>query len=109
SYRIAFGDRVTTTAIDEWDWNYDFTPVEYWDAAPALSASSPLTIVGGQTVEVDGLNAAAFVDIVPTTQFAPEIAWLASSGVTTGYPDGGFHPLGRVNRDAMAAFLYRFA
>jgi hypothetical protein len=49
-----------------------------------------------------------FADVPGSNQFFFEIGWLAASGVTTGYPDGGFHPLGTVNRDAMAAFLHRF-
>lgn len=38
-----------------------------------------------------------------------EIEWLASTGITTGFPDGGFHPAGTITRQAMAAFLYRLA
>ncbi len=37
------------------------------------------------------------------------IMWLASRGVTTGYDDGTFRPVQPVNRDAMAAFMYRLA
>lgn len=37
-----------------------------------------------------------------------EICWLQSKGIATGYDDGTFRPLDDVNRDAMAAFLYRF-
>jgi hypothetical protein len=50
-----------------------------------------------------------FLDIPAGRAFAQEIQWLASSGVTRGFSDGTFRPLGTVNRDAMAAFLYRFA
>ncbi|WP_246036502.1 S-layer homology domain-containing protein [Sinomonas susongensis] len=50
-----------------------------------------------------------FTDISPSTQFYKEITWLASTGITTGYPDGTYRPLASVNRDAMAAFLYRAA
>lgn len=48
-----------------------------------------------------------FVDVAPGTQFYAEMTWLASAGVTTGWPDGTFRPLENVKRDAMAAFLYR--
>lgn len=48
-----------------------------------------------------------FADVSETSQFFTEIAWLADRGITTGYPDGTFHPSESVNRDAMAAFLYR--
>jgi protocatechuate 3,4-dioxygenase beta subunit len=50
-----------------------------------------------------------FSDVAPGSQFAAEISWLADSGVTRGFPDNTFRPLASVNRDAMAAFLYRFA
>ena len=50
-----------------------------------------------------------FSDVPATRAFAAEIAWLAGSGITSGFSDGTFRPLGTVNRDAMAAFLYRFA
>ncbi|MGO4193097.1 S-layer homology domain-containing protein [Arthrobacter sp. YAF17] len=50
-----------------------------------------------------------FTDVTPATQFYKEITWLASRGITTGYWDRSYRPLQPVNRDAMAAFLYRFA
>lgn len=49
-----------------------------------------------------------FSDVPPTSAFYTEIMWLADRGVSTGWPDGTFRPLEPVNRDAMAAFLYRF-
>ncbi|MGK3647699.1 S-layer homology domain-containing protein [Pseudarthrobacter enclensis] len=54
-------------------------------------------------------NAPTFSDVSPSNQFYNEIRWLASTGITTGYPDGTFRPLAPVNRDAMAAFLYRLS
>lgn len=50
-----------------------------------------------------------FDDITPSTPFYKEITWLASTGITGGFSDGTFRPLEPVNRDAMAAFLYRFS
>ncbi|WP_342371657.1 S-layer homology domain-containing protein [Propioniciclava soli] len=53
-----------------------------------------------------------FADVPTTAQFYKEIAWLAEQGITTGWETGGrryYRPLTPVNRDAMAAFLYRFA
>lgn len=52
---------------------------------------------------------ASFVDVPVTAAFFKEIEWLAQSGVTSGYADGTFRPGGQVSRQAMAAFLYRFA
>ncbi|WP_152650625.1 D-alanyl-D-alanine carboxypeptidase family protein [Demequina aurantiaca] len=47
------------------------------------------------------------------SKFSTEIAWLANSGVTTGWlmPGGSreYRPYSTVARDAMAAFLYRYA
>lgn len=53
-------------------------------------------------------DAPVFADVPADSEFFDEIRWLASTGITTGFPDGGFHPLEPVNRDAMAAFLHRF-
>ncbi|WP_432396167.1 S-layer homology domain-containing protein [Pseudarthrobacter sp. L19] len=53
-------------------------------------------------------NAPTFVDVPAGSQFYNEIRWLASKGMTTGWPDGTFRPGNPVNRDAMAAFLYRY-
>lgn len=66
------------------------------------------TITNGQLYRLT-VSEVPFSDVPPNRAFAEEIAWLASSGITNGYSDGTFRPLGTVNRDAMAAFLYRFA
>jgi hypothetical protein len=56
--------------------------------------------------------ASPFKDVATDNQFYKEITWLASTGITTGWtaPDGSktFAPLQAVNRDAMAAFMYRY-
>lgn len=53
--------------------------------------------------------APSFSDVPTNSPFYAEIAWLAVSGVTEGYPDGTFRPGSNVSRQAMAAFLYRAA
>lgn len=50
-----------------------------------------------------------FVDVTPTTKFYKEMAWLSARRISTGWPDRTFRPLEPVNRDAMAAFIYRLA
>ncbi|MFT3876578.1 MAG: S-layer homology domain-containing protein [Propioniciclava sp.] len=54
-----------------------------------------------------------FTDVTPSSPFYKEIEWLASTGISTGWAEAGgkrtFRPYTSVNRDAMAAFLYRFA
>jgi len=49
-----------------------------------------------------------YTDVPPTRQFAAEIAWLARTGITTGFPNNTFRPGNAVTRDAVAAFLHRF-
>ncbi len=51
----------------------------------------------------------SFSDVPASHPFFFEIEWLASTGITTGYPDGTFRPSARITRQAMAAFLYRHA
>jgi hypothetical protein len=48
---------------------------------------------------------ATFDDVPPGYVHADAIAALASSGITSGYPDGTFRPNLPVKRDQMAAFL----
>ena len=41
--------------------------------------------------------------------FQTEIEFIAANGITTGFPDGTYRPFLPVARDAMAAFMNRFA
>ena len=50
-----------------------------------------------------------FDDVGDTHPFFFEICWMATTNVSTGYADGTFRPANAVTRQAMAAFLYRFA
>jgi hypothetical protein len=49
-----------------------------------------------------------FTDVPPDHPFRHEIAWMATTGITDGYPDGSFGDVRDVLRQAMAAFLMRF-
>lgn len=55
----------------------------------------------------------SFTDVPSASQFYTEISWLESTGISTGWDIGDgtfeFRPLDSISRDAMAAFLYRFA
>jgi len=51
----------------------------------------------------------SFGDVTTGNPFHDDVAWLAQEGITTGWPDGTFRPSLSVERQAMAAFLYRFA
>ena len=54
-------------------------------------------------------GAALFPDVPPGASFQVEIQWMADQGISTGYADGTFRPTANVTRQAMAAFMYRFA
>ncbi len=51
----------------------------------------------------------SFKDVPSSHPFYKDIIWMAQKGITTGYPDGTFHPADSVNRAAFAAFMYRMA
>ncbi|WP_309992591.1 Ig domain-containing protein [Paenarthrobacter nitroguajacolicus] len=54
-----------------------------------------------------------FADVSTSQQFYKEMAWLASTGISTGWTEANgtktYRATQPVNRDAMAAFLYRLA
>ena len=54
-------------------------------------------------------GAGPFTDVAAGQVFCAEIQWLAKQGISTGYADGSFQPTAPVNRQSMAAFLYRLA
>jgi hypothetical protein len=57
----------------------------------------------------DSESERTFTDVDAGNPFCGEIEALADWGVVHGYADGGFHPGAPISRQAMAAFLYRFA
>lgn len=48
-----------------------------------------------------------FNDVPSNHPFHAQISAVADAGITTGFPDGGFHPGDPITRQAMAAFLER--
>lgn len=76
--------------------NSSDTAVSYVDAVVTTTAPTPAPTT-------------KFRDVPAGRQFATEINWLATTGITTGYSDGTYRPAATVNRDAMAAFFYRMA
>ena len=51
----------------------------------------------------------AFTDVSTDHPFHEEIAWVAASGIASGYTDGTFRPTRDVSRMAVTAFLHRTA
>ena len=64
------------------------------------------SVIGNSLGDVS--EQSTFFDTVGNT-FEYEIAWLATNGITTGYPDGTFRPSAPVLREQMAAFLFRLS
>lgn len=49
-----------------------------------------------------------FSDVPRSALFYREIVWLSQQGIAHGWRDGTFRPTRAINRDAIAAFLYRY-
>ncbi|GAB3551112.1 hypothetical protein GCM10027404_19620 [Arthrobacter tumbae] len=90
----------------------------YYAPNTAWQAGSVFRTHAGTTVTINSVSdSAASVTIdagLPFTDlrgsgFRADIEWLAASKLTTGWPDGTYRPFTAMNRDAMAAFLYRLA
>ncbi|WP_199224358.1 amidase family protein [Serinibacter arcticus] len=101
--------RGISTGWDEGDGTYTFRPL-------APIARDAMAAFLYRLVAPEGYTAPAtspFSDVNVGDQFYTEIAWLAESGVSTGWANGdgtfAFRPLEPIARDAMAAFLYRLA
>jgi uncharacterized protein YkwD len=78
-----------------------------FEVAPAGSYTTAADFLNGGS-EISG----PFADVPAGTQFAGEINWLASKGISTGWNVNGtttYRPVTPVNRDAMAAFMFRLA
>jgi hypothetical protein len=50
-----------------------------------------------------------FDDVPVDHPFWAEVEWMRKAGISEGYEDGLFHPASPVSRQAMAAFMHRFA
>jgi len=50
-----------------------------------------------------------FSDVMAASSFCSDIAWMAARNIGGGFPDGTFRPSNPITRQAVAAFLYRFA
>jgi len=66
--------------------------------------------VSAEALRTTGIAATTptFTDVGPTNPFRSEITWLAGSGTAHGYDDGTYRPGTPIDRQAMAAFLYRY-
>ena len=58
--------------------------------------------------DIEALSASAFIDVSPDHPYAKSIAWAYNTGVITGYEDKTFRPDQVINRQELAAMLYRY-
>jgi len=73
---------------------------------------SPVGSVDVPAAEPQEPQSPTFVDVAPGHAFYPDIRWLADNGLSEGTAAGGqvfFYPGSAMSRQAMAAFLYRYA
>ncbi|GMA32786.1 S-layer homology domain-containing protein [Litorihabitans aurantiacus] len=98
-----------STGWDNGDGTYSFRPLE--PIARDAMAAFLFRLADPQDVQAPATS--SFTDVAPGQDFFTEISWLASTGIATGWVgnDGTsiYRPLEHVNRDAMAAFMQRWA
>ncbi|VXC67480.1 RCC1-repeats containing protein [Arthrobacter sp. 9V] len=95
-----------------------------WDAGSGVRQYRPLESIGRNAMAAflyrhagspafTAPTVSPFTDVPAGAAFYKEITWLASEGISTGWALGGgkreYRPLSPIARDAMAAFLYRYA
>ncbi|BCW64252.1 DUF1524 domain-containing protein [Arthrobacter sp. StoSoilB22] len=108
---------VTDWVLVKYRWQLTVDAAESAAISSTLQGGCGTTTVAVPTIAVESTpvdpGPITFSDVTGSTQFNAEIAWLASQGISTGWveADGSrtYRPLTAVNRDAMAAFLYRLA
>lgn len=54
-------------------------------------------------------GAANFTDVPNDRYYAKAVAWAASKGIVSGYPDKTFAPESNISREQLASILYRYA
>lgn len=130
-YRLAGSPEYTPTAQDKKRFsdvtvNTPHAKEIWWLASESISSGyndgtfRPMTPVYRQDMSAflhrlcnqfgNGIEApskVSFPDVNSKTPHAEDIEWLASVGISMGYPDGTFRPMVPVYRQDMAAFLHR--
>lgn len=81
-------------------------PDGYWRAS---SGDAVYAAVDVPSDRADVYSRPTFHDATASTPHLDGVSWLATSGISTGYPDDTFRPFADVARCDMAAFLYRLA
>lgn len=87
--------------------------VRSWRSHLGIVLSLSIVISGLTPSAANATSSSPFIDVADSHPFEDSIDWMFNEGITTGYPAAGgareFRPRGSVTREAMAAFLYRYA
>ncbi|HET7414670.1 MAG TPA: GH25 family lysozyme [Arthrobacter sp.] len=86
-----------------WD---EYTMWQYSATGPFAGDSNHFN---GSYKDLKAFATNGFADVTTSTKFYTEIMWADRQNITNGWPDSTFRPHLPINRDAMAAFLYRMA
>ncbi|ATG50687.1 phosphatase [Brachybacterium vulturis] len=101
-------------------WAYENGIAKGWQEADGSSTFRPLLPVNRDAMaaflhrlagapEVDHPRSEPFRDVAKGQEHYDAIIWAYQMGITTGWPDRTFRPTQPINRDAMAAFVHRYA
>ena len=78
-------------------------PVTRWQLLVAIVATAVITSV----TTVWAGTTPTFNDVPADNFYYEYVEWMAATGITTGFADGGYHPKAPVLREQMAAFMQR--
>ena len=100
-------DSITKVKVTPGNMTAENSEVEINQITPQQEtfAGYPAPLTGGDNRTLTNVS---YNDIAGNL-FENDIIKLGEKSITTGYPDGGFHPLESIERGAMAAYLYRLA
>ena len=76
--------------------------------AAAVAVLMAMLAVPAPAQAYDPPAVSPFSDVPTSHPHYTEIAWMWEQGISTGWPDGTYRPSQQVDRDAMAAFFYRY-
>ena len=80
-----------------------------FDGDSRVTRAMTVTVLYRMSGEEAPAYEGTFTDVHPGDWFAPAVAWAVEHGIAAGMEDGGFSPDLPVDREQLAAFLYRYA
>jgi hypothetical protein len=107
---VTFTATLPATANTEVEWTIPHitADLQVLTLTPALTctADAPSTVM----VSTSTCDEGGFTDVATSHPFYCDISWMNAEGLSTGYQPGPtYKPSAAVSRQAMSAFLYRFA